>query len=249
MIKAVTFDYWDTLYAGDATPERVSHRRRAVGELLAAYGSSMGPEEVAQVYADAGREADRWWREEHRGYTTAERLHEVLRRAELTVREACEHVAACAAAVDEALVIYPPSLLDGARELVRDLSRSMPLAIISDTGFASGRAQDGMLERDGLDQCFVARVYSAEVGWAKPRPEPFAAALAVLADRGIAPQEAVHVGDIERTDVRGALAAGMRAIRLDVVRQGGPSEAEFVATSFDELREYLGRAAAPPGER
>lgn len=246
MIKAVSLDFWDTLYAGDATPERVSHRRRAVGELLAAYGSTLAPDEVARLYADAGREADRWWREEHRGYTTTERLHEVLRRAELTARESCEHVAACAAAVDEALVLHPPALLDGAGELVRELARSLPLVIISDTGFASGRAQDGMLARDGLDDCFVARVYSADVGWAKPRPEPFAAALDVLAGRGIAPHEVVHVGDIERTDVRGALAAGMRAIRLDVVRRSGPSEAEFVSESFAALREYLARAAAPP---
>ena len=39
--------------------------------------------------------------------------------------------------------------------------------------------------------------------------------------------------------MRGALDAGFRAIRLDVVRTGGPSEAEFVARSFEELTEYL----------
>jgi hypothetical protein len=39
--------------------------------------------------------------------------------------------------------------------------------------------------------------------------------------------------------VRGALAAGFRAIRLDVVRNSGPSEAEFVARSFEELKAYV----------
>jgi hypothetical protein len=39
--------------------------------------------------------------------------------------------------------------------------------------------------------------------------------------------------------VRGALDAGFRAIRLDVVRNGGPSEAEFVARSYEALTEYL----------
>ena len=63
------------------------------------------------------------------------------------------------------------------------------------------------------------------------------------------PGEILHIGDNERTDVRGALAAGFRAIRLDVVRDGGPSEAEFVARSFEELSAYLGAvgAVAPPG--
>jgi FMN phosphatase YigB (HAD superfamily) len=56
---------------------------------------------------------------------------------------------------------------------------------------------------------------------------------------GVAPHEIIHVGDNERTDVRGALAAGFRTIRLDVVRQGGPSEGEFVARTFEELTQYI----------
>ena len=77
-----------------------------------------------------------------------------------------------------------------------------------------------------------------DVGHAKPRPEIFGAAAAAL---GVAPHEILHVGDNERTDVHGALQAGFRAVRLDVVRAGGPSEAEYVASSFEELVEYLGR--------
>jgi len=64
----------------------------------------------------------------------------------------------------------------------------------------------------------------------------------------VAPNEILHIGDNERTDVRGALSAGFRAVRLDVVRKGGPSEAEFVARSFEELSEYLlGQAVTTPG--
>jgi putative hydrolase of the HAD superfamily len=75
-----------------------------------------------------------------------------------------------------------------------------------------------------------------DVGHAKPRPEIFAAAVETL---DIPPGEILHIGDNERTDVRGALAAGFRAVRLDVVRAGGPSEAEFVARSYEELTNYL----------
>jgi putative hydrolase of the HAD superfamily len=49
------------------------------------------------------------------------------------------------------------------------------------------------------------------VGWRKPSPHIFQAALAALqAD----PETTVHVGDRLREDVDGAHAAGMRAIRL-----------------------------------
>jgi putative hydrolase of the HAD superfamily len=236
VIRAITFDYWDTLYEGGALPERVALRRTAVGALLGAYGRALPEEQLRALYEASGREAERWWSEEHRGYTTQERLRWILERAAVQPREDCRHVAAAVDAVDNALLMLPPAMLPGAWQMLRTLSRRFTLAVISDTGFASGRAQDRLLEKDGARTFFAATIYSMDIGHAKPRPEIFAAAVETL---GVAPQEIIHVGDNERTDVRGALAAGFRAIRLDVVRQGGPSEGEFVARSFEELTGYI----------
>lgn len=236
MIRAVTFDYWDTLYEGGAHPERVALRRTAVGALLGAYGRELPEEQVRALYEASGREADRWWSEEHRGYTTLERLRWILEHAAVTPLENCRHVAAAVDAVDNALLMLPPAMLPGAWQTLRTMSRHATLAVISDTGFASGRAQDRLLEKDGARKLFAATIYSMDIGHAKPRPEIFAAAVETL---GVPPHEIIHVGDNERTDVRGALAAGFRAVRLDVVRSGGPSEGEFVARSFDELSDYL----------
>ncbi|MFI5257390.1 MAG: HAD family hydrolase [Gemmatimonadales bacterium] len=236
MLRAVTFDYWDTLYEGGALPERVALRRTAVGALLGAYGRAMPDEQLRALYEASGQEAERWWREEHRGYTTDERLRWILERAAVTPRQNCEHVTAAVDAVDNALLMLPPAMLSGAWQMLRTLSRHYRLAVISDTGFASGRAQDRLLEKDAARDFFAATIYSMDVGHAKPRPEIFAAAVSTL---GIEPAEILHIGDNERTDVRGALAAGFRAIRLDVVRSGGPSAAEFVARSYDELTRYL----------
>ncbi len=242
MLRALTFDYWDTLYEGGALPERVALRRTAVGALLGAYGRALPEEQLRLLYEESGREAERWWSEEQRGYSTDDRLRWILERADVTPHEACEHVAAAADAVDNALLILPPATLGGAWRMLRTLSHHLRLAVVSDTGFASGRAQDRLLEKDGARAFFAATIYSMDVGHAKPRPEIFRAAVEKL---GLAPQQILHVGDNERTDVRGALDAGMRAIRLDVVRTGGPSEAEFVANSYEELVEYLlGQTAA-----
>lgn len=236
MLRAITFDYWDTLYEGGALPERVALRRTAVGALLGAYGRELPEAQLRALYEESGREAERWWSEQHRGYRTDERLRWILERADVIPRDRCEHMAAAVDAVDNALLMLPPAMLPGAWPMLRSLSRSMKLAVISDTGFASGRAQDRLLEKDGARDFFAATIYSMDVGHAKPRPEIFAAALQQL---GILPEEIIHVGDNERTDVRGALDAGFRAIRLDVVRSGGPSEAEFVARSFEELTAYV----------
>src|SRR3954449_8302080 len=236
MLRALTFDYWDTLYEGGALPERVALRRTAVGALLGAYGRALPDEQLRVLYEESGREAERWWSEEQRGYSTNDRLTWILERASLKPRDGCEHVAAAADAVDNALLMLPPAMLAGAWQTLRSLRRHFTLAVISDTGFASGRAQDRLLEKDGARDFFSATIYSMDVGHAKPRPEIFATAVSTL---GVAPHEILHIGDNERTDVRGALAAGFRAIRLDVVRSSGPSEAEFVARSFEELTAYL----------
>ena len=105
MLRALTFDYWDTLYAGGVLPERVAMRRTAVGALLGAYGRSLPEAQLRALYDESGREAERWWSEEHRGYSTGDRLRWILERAAVTPREGCEHLATAADAVDNALLI------------------------------------------------------------------------------------------------------------------------------------------------
>ena len=235
-LRALTFDYWDTLYHGEALPARVEHRMAALQRMLAAVGRPVSDEEFAALYRESGAVAHRWWHDDARGYRTEERIRWILDRLAVERPDDCEHVAAAVAAVDEALTRWPAPLIDGMHDVVTGLAAQAPLAIVSDTGFASGRAQDALLERDGLLPHFAVRVYSMDVGHCKPRREPFAAALDRL---GVAADEVLHVGDIERTDVRGALAAGMRAVRVDFKWDSGASEAEFVARTPEELGEYL----------
>jgi putative hydrolase of the HAD superfamily len=236
-LRAITFDYWDTLYDGAALPERATFRQTALRRLLVDIGHKIDDDaHFLELYRSSGVEADRWWREEHRGYTARDRISWMLERLSITRPDDCEHVARAVDAVDEALVTMPPPLLDGAAECIRAVADRYRLGIISDTGFASGHAQNRLLERDGIREYFATTVYSADLGHAKPRPEPFIAALKTL---GVRPEEALHVGDNERTDVRGALAAGMRAVRIDVTREGGETAGEFVARSLPELSRYL----------
>lgn len=75
-------------------------------------------------------------------------------------------------------------------------------------------------------------VTSAEVGIAKPAPELFEAALAAA---GVAPGEAIHVGDSLAEDVEGAAAAGIRPVWL---RRSGDQPAPAgvsVIAALDEL--------------
>ena len=239
-IRAITLDYWNTLVddRGEEGP-RKSYRYEAIRALFAAYDRELSHVELRGIYSRAGQQAMRWWAEEQRGYTTEQRIRWMLTEVDVEPADGCRHLAAAVAAIDEALLEHPPDLFPGAAELLAELASRVPLAIVSDTGFASGHGQNRVLELYSVRDHFRATIYSADIGYPKPRPEPFHAALAAL---GVSPADVLHVGDIEKTDVRGALAVGMRAVRLDLKGDSGPSDAEYVARSYRDLLAYLDRS-------
>ncbi|HZN53731.1 MAG TPA: HAD-IA family hydrolase [Candidatus Polarisedimenticolaceae bacterium] len=69
-----------------------------------------------------------------------------------------------------------------------------------------------LLERLGLAGWFDAVAVSHEVGYEKPRPEPFLRALTTL---GGSPGLALHVGDSPELDEAGASAAGIACVLVD----------------------------------
>ncbi|HVC41357.1 MAG TPA: HAD family hydrolase [Candidatus Saccharimonadales bacterium] len=84
----------------------------------------------------------------------------------------------------------------------------------------------------GLDRHLDAAVFSAEVGWRKPSPSIFEAALRAL---GTEADRTVMVGDSEAADIAGAHAAGLRAVLISRSEQGGSSESDAVIAALREL--------------
>jgi putative hydrolase of the HAD superfamily len=90
----------------------------------------------------------------------------------------------------------------------------------------------------GLADVFDAVIISGEVGFAKPDGAIFRHGCAAV---GVAPGEALHVGDLLEVDARGAAGAGLRGVWLD--RQGrddGTVEDVSVISALDELSALLG---------
>lgn len=98
------------------------------------------------------------------------------------------------------------SVADGlADSLERLRSAGLRLGVVSNS---DGRVEEA-LEAAGLRSYFDVIVDSAQVGVEKPDPRIFYAALEVL---GVAPSEALYVGDLYEVDVVGAHAAGIEAV-------------------------------------
>ena len=74
--------------------------------------------------------------------------------------------------------------------------------------------------------------FSAEVGWRKPSPHIFDAAMEAL---GTDAATTVMVGDSETADIAGAHAAGMRAVLLRRNGERGSGDADAVIAALSEL--------------
>jgi len=75
------------------------------------------------------------------------------------------------------------------------------------------------LESLGIEDRFETVVHGGVDAPYKPNAEPFHLA---LADLGVAPERAIHVGNSLESDVRGALAAGLDAAWIDDGREPEP---------------------------
>ena len=148
----------------------------------------------------------------------------------------------CAAIVQEAwmtgLRVYP----DTVRTLGVLRAAGLRLGICSNAAYRPLSMRE-QLHRTGLDALLDAAVFSGEVGWRKPSPRLFLAALESL--RGDA-ATTVFVGDRLREDVAGARGAGMRAVLitrsprvLDEPVAGTAPDA--IITTLDELPGLLVR--------
>ncbi len=94
-------------------------------------------------------------------------------------------------------------LLPGALELVQELAKRFPLALITN-GIAS--VQNQRFAASPITPYFRSIIISEEVGIAKPDPRIFTPALEAI---GVAPGEVLYVGDSVSSDMAAARNAGM----------------------------------------
>ena len=113
----------------------------------------------------------------------------------------------------------------GTREALDRLrAAGLRLGVVSNS---DGRVEEALVAA-GLRDRFDVVLDSALVGVEKPDPAIFRAALDAL---GVAPAEALYVGDLYEVDVVGARAAGMPAALLGLVLPGAAPD----CPRFDSL--------------
>ena len=233
-IRAVSFDFWNTLFTEMPGGYELykTRRQHLLTEALCGSGDYTG-EQVERACSLESESHDQVWRNEHRTLSAAERIARVL-----THLEAClpdQLMNELVKAYEEGILERPPVLIEGVRESLEQIRRRYRLGIISDVGFSPGRVLKKVLQQNGLLDLFDSLVFSDEAGCSKPHAAVFRRTAEKLS---AAPDEIVHIGDLEFTDIVGAKRAGYHAIRFVGVTPMGENEstiADHVTADFSEV--------------
>ena len=213
-LRAVTFDFWDTLVAG--TQGSGSAMRRLQIDRFAATLDSCERHVTDEVLVEAfdanwERFEERWVANTGQ-YTPADTVDFVTERAGVALEgELRTRLIDGFREVGEQVPLeLAPGIVD-ALETLR--SAGVGLGIVCDVGLTPAPTLRERLRTFGILDRFDAWAFSDETGWFKPAPEAFAPALEAMGLGIDDADAAAHVGDNPRTDVAGALALGMVAIR------------------------------------
>lgn len=210
MFKAITFDFWQTLYADtlENWERRQAIRIENCHEYLKNQGYSCQTDDIAIGMEEAYKVSSTNWHK-HKGVSVETCMMKFAETLELSLDE--KEIASVIVCLGNAFLASPPVLIQHVKPMLASLSENYPLGIISDSALTPGRYTKQLMERDGILQYFTAFTYSDESEHTKPEVVQFENTLKHL---NANPEEAVHIGDIVRTDIVGAKNAGMKAIRF-----------------------------------
>jgi putative hydrolase of the HAD superfamily len=235
MIRAVTFDFWNTLVFEERGHLR-GRRLDAWAGILEEAGFAAEREALGAVMDDTWNAFnERWKANDH---MAPQHIAEAAVDA-LGFDVPFEVRAKLLEAFGTAAIGAELQLTDGVADALRTLREAgVSLGIVCDVGFTASRYLRAFLDGRGLLPLFDGWAFSDEVGTYKPSPAIFEHVLSRL---GVDAAEAAHVGDMKRTDVAGALGMGMTAVRYTGVHddaESGP-EAHHVIASHAELAKVL----------
>lgn len=203
-LKAITFDLWDTIIVAiDYSDVRINY----LSNILKANSLGISLPAIRSAYRASLDAFSRCWREEQQYLSASERLDLILRQLDVSLPQSLKD--AITTRFQETILISPPPLVPGARETIEELHQRYKIGLVCDSGMSPGTVMRKVMAHHDILRWFHATIFSDEVGATKPNPRIFSEALQHMV---IQPQEALHVGDLLRTDIAGAKALGMKAI-------------------------------------
>ncbi len=206
VVQAITFDFWNTLVSESRNAD---DRTTKWVESIRAAGVEVSDEQMAITLKSMWDWFVTQW-ESNQVVTPEGAVRFAL--AELSLESDEGLVAAMVAALEAGFDPADMQIAPGIAETLAELrAAGIKVGIICDVGLTPSVTLRGYLEHHGLLEHFDHWSFSDDVGWYKPDQRMFDHAMAGL---GVTdPAAMAHIGDLKRTDIAGAKAAGWTTFR------------------------------------
>ncbi|MHA1106985.1 MAG: HAD family hydrolase [Promethearchaeota archaeon] len=206
MIKAITFDLWNTLF------ENISYsdtRLNIISDIIRKRDNNLSFDKIKEFYESnfffifPKEKLNKF----HHLYNE-NRLVNLLN--DLNVKMSNNEIKDIVGKLEDIMLSNPPPLKPNVKKTLESLKRnSYKIGLISDTGITPGRILKQTLEHHEILHFFDTLIFSDELGVYKPHSLLFQTALKNLA---VSAEMSIHVGDLIDTDIVGAKNYNMRAI-------------------------------------
>jgi HAD superfamily hydrolase (TIGR01549 family) len=197
MIRAVTFDLWNTLFAN------VSYSNDRLNYLIQRLKSEDIVLEKNALKREFYKNFDftNWNRKDlaRKHIHTIVRLKEMLKSLNILLKP--KIINDIVESFESTMLRNKPPLKNNVRKTLDTLSPDYKIGLISDTGITPGKIIREVLEDYKLSHHFEVMLFSDETGIYKPDPSVFQLALKKLK---VNPENTLHVGDLLLTDIKGA---------------------------------------------
>ncbi len=206
-IKAITFDYWDTLVPidRDKIEKMREQRAKALSEFFKKYGYNLSPNDVKKISNEI------WEIYKDNPLTNREvTLHMIVEEilGKIGVRKEREMI-------KKIVEIYEDFLYKAGLCVDKDVipvlkylkEKGLKLGIISNT--PGGNVERKILKDADVIDYFDIMLFSSFEGIRKPHPRIFLNAIEFFK---IKPEELLHIGDTPKLDIEGPLKIGANAL-------------------------------------
>jgi putative hydrolase of the HAD superfamily len=208
-IGLITIDFWNTLFDSSGGTLRNAYRQRVLIDEFDKQGVLIKQDKFEDAMKSSWGYFNKIWKTEHRTPPPSDLVRFLWNYLELPKDEdALRRIVDLYAG---SILVHRPRIIPDVKDAIEALSKDFKLAIISDTGFSPGEILKVLLRDNGIIEYFSAFSFSDETGVSKPHPKAYRK---IFDELGFEPGNAIHIGDIEDTDIRGAKELGMYAIRF-----------------------------------
>jgi putative hydrolase of the HAD superfamily len=227
-LKAITLDLWNTIFVERNYKEERVKKFSSILEEETLFIEEKG---LLGVYDLATEEYEKQWKNEYKHFQNKNRLDLMIHLLKIDISNKKKEE--ILEVFSEVFLSNPPEFKPNVKETVSKLASKIKLGIISDTGVTPGAAIRKHFEDQGMLKYFQSTIFSDELGYCKPHHIPFQRALSEL---DVNSKEAMHVGDLLRTDILGAKNCGMKTVWIKEKEQPKIGvNPDYVIKDFKEL--------------